>query len=351
MIASVLIGLVEKMRMFLCGDRNRTRAAIPEISMQFKISEAIGIEFDRGGDRLLDVVVTGLRIGLLQVGKYRTFVGMVAIVLEFRGLLLRRHGPKGANFVRRRPALERIEPAFLPPQGKGSVVERQFCRFRNDLRDTIASWLIRYMPGLSVVQACRFDRWRLDRAQYSALAMLLVDLAWIGSAARRESASGNLESAMRFRGWIAAAALICSAAPLAIAQSVMGVPSNEEQYVPQLADIMSTAQSRHIKLWLAGKAANWELAAFELDRLKVSLVEAAVLYSGIPVSNVTTLANPLGDVAGAIEAKDARGFAKAYGELTAACNGCHQSLGRPFLVIRVPTEQPFGDQVFSSSRK
>ena len=156
---------------------------------------------------------------------------------------------------------------------------------------------------------------------------------------------------MRSRGWVAAVALASASVSWAMAQSPMNAPSNEQQYVPQLGDIMNAAQSRHIKLWLAGKAANWELAAFEIDRLKASLVEAAVLYSGIPVSNVTTLANPLGDVAGAIEAKDGRGFAKAYNELTAACNGCHQSMGRSFLVIRQPTEQPFGDQVFSSSGK
>jgi hypothetical protein len=154
---------------------------------------------------------------------------------------------------------------------------------------------------------------------------------------------------MRFR-LIAAVALASALSSLAIAQP-LNLPTSEQQYVPQLADIMSTAQTRHIKLWLAGKAANWELAAFELDRLKTSLIQAAVLYSGIPVSNVSTLANPLGDVAGAIEAKDGRGFTRAYGELTAACNGCHQSMGRPFLVMRVPTEQPFGDQVFSSSPK
>ena len=156
---------------------------------------------------------------------------------------------------------------------------------------------------------------------------------------------------MKFRRCITTLALVCASAPFAIAQSVMNSPSNAQQYIPQLGDIMNTAQSRHIKLWLAGKAANWELATFELVRLKASLVEAAVLYSGIPVSNVTTLANPLGDVAGAIEAKDGRGFAKAYGELTAACNGCHQSMARPFLVIRAPTEQPFGDQVFSPPGK
>ena len=155
---------------------------------------------------------------------------------------------------------------------------------------------------------------------------------------------------MRFRGWMTIVALLCAPLSLASAQ-MLNPPSSEQQYIPQLADIMNTAQSRHIKLWLAGKASNWELAAFELDRLKSSLIQAAVLYAGIPVNNVTTLANPLGDVAGAIEAKDGRSFAKAYGELTSACNGCHQSMGRPFLVMRLPAEQPFGDQVFSAPGK
>jgi len=143
--------------------------------------------------------------------------------------------------------------------------------------------------------------------------------------------------------------LIGLAVPLAMAQSGSR-SSTGEQYVPRLGDIMNAAQTRHIKLWYAGKAANWELAAFELRQLKTSLVDAALLYSGIPVTNVTTLAAPLQSVSDAIEAKDGTKFAKAYGELTGGCNACHQSMERSFLVIRTPTEQPFGfgDQVFTT---
>lgn len=33
------------------------------------------------------------------------------------------------------------------------------------------------------------------------------------------------------------------------------------------------------------------------------------------------------------------------------CNGCHQSVGRGFIVMRVPTEQPFSNQMFLPQAK
>jgi hypothetical protein len=157
---------------------------------------------------------------------------------------------------------------------------------------------------------------------------------------------------MKARAWMGGLLLLCLPLAAAVGQSGADATDNE-QLVPRLGDIMNAAQSRHIKLWLAGKAANWELAAFELHQLKAGLVQAAMLYSGIPVSNVTTLAAPLQSVADAIDVKDGRRFTKAVGELTDGCNACHQSMGRAFVVIRipVPTEQPFGDQVFAPEGK
>jgi len=51
---------------------------------------------------------------------------------------------------------------------------------------------------------------------------------------------------------------------------------------------------------------------------------AALLYERIPVTNVTTLAEPLQVLADAIEAKDSGKIVKSYGDLTDKCNGCHQ---------------------------
>jgi hypothetical protein len=153
---------------------------------------------------------------------------------------------------------------------------------------------------------------------------------------------------MKLRGWIVALLMLGAAVPQAMAQSAS---DSSEQYVPRLGDIMNNAQTRHIKLWYAAKAANWDLAAFEIRQLKANLVEAALLYSGIPVTNVTTLTAPLQSVADAIDAKDSQKFAKAFGDLTGGCNSCHQSMQRAFVLIRTPTEQPFGDQVFPPQGK
>ena len=154
---------------------------------------------------------------------------------------------------------------------------------------------------------------------------------------------------MRFHGYMMALVMVGLLAPFALAQSANVV--NDDQYAPRLADIMSTVQLRHMKLWFAGESPNWDLAAFELRRLKGSLIEAATLYPNIPVTSVTTMAKPIQAVADAIEAKDGRRFASAFGELTVGCNACHQSVGRSFIVMRVPTASPFSDQVFPPQGK
>lgn len=154
---------------------------------------------------------------------------------------------------------------------------------------------------------------------------------------------------MTLRGWMLALAGLGAAT--AVAAQDLKTPSSD-QYVPRLGDIMGSVQTRHQKLWLAGKAQNWELAALELRQLKASLVEAAVYYSGIPVGNVETLEPALKALSDAIDARDGRRFTKGLGELTDGCNACHRSLQRSFVVIKVPTEQqPFANQQFAPSGK
>ena len=40
-----------------------------------------------------------------------------------------------------------------------------------------------------------------------------------------------------------------------------------ESAVGTLANIMATVQLRHIKLWFAGKAKNWDLVNYEAQKL------------------------------------------------------------------------------------
>ena len=151
---------------------------------------------------------------------------------------------------------------------------------------------------------------------------------------------------MDFRRYWLAALVAGATAAVAIVQPGLGA-SAAEQYVPQLGDIMNATQVRHQKLFFAGRARNWELAAYETRLLRGNLRDAAVLYSGIPITSVTTLAERLQAVDDAIEAKDAKRFAKAFGELTTGCNQCHQSLDRPYIVMQQPSDQPFGNQQFT----
>lgn len=118
----------------------------------------------------------------------------------------------------------------------------------------------------------------------------------------------------------------------------------------RLADIMSGVQFRHSKLWTAAQHENWELAAYELELVKSSLTEAIAFYTDIPVENFTMIDPPIKSVESAITARNKAAFGRAFNALTTGCNSCHQSIGRGFIVVRVPTASPFGNQSFAPSR-
>jgi hypothetical protein len=144
---------------------------------------------------------------------------------------------------------------------------------------------------------------------------------------------------MKYLALVGAFFICLILAPLAVAQ--------QDGYMPRLGDIMGAIQLRHIKLWFAGKLGTWELADYEVGQIKASLEDAAELYRGIPVEYVTNTADPIQSIVAAIQAKDSTKFAKAFSDLTVACNACHQAIGRGFIVIQVPTASPFTDQSFS----
>jgi len=156
---------------------------------------------------------------------------------------------------------------------------------------------------------------------------------------------------MKSWSWCAALVIFTLSGPVAVAQSEL-TPSSTAKRVPRLVETMSAAQLQHLKLWFAGKAKNWDLAAYELLLLKNSLVEAALLYPDIPTSNVTTLREPLQSISDAITAKDIRKFASTVRELTDGCNACHRTMDRSFVVMKLPTDQqPPANQVFTPQGK
>jgi len=128
-------------------------------------------------------------------------------------------------------------------------------------------------------------------------------------------------------------------------------PALGDTYIPSLGDIMGGTQLRHVKLWYAGKRRNWELAGYELGQIKDSFNDAARLYRNIPIEKIIMIDQPLAALSSAIDAGDGARFANAFADLTATCNGCHQTANVGFITIRIPTTSPFSNQLFIPKRK
>ena len=125
-------------------------------------------------------------------------------------------------------------------------------------------------------------------------------------------------------------------------------------YAPGLGEIMALQQVRHTKLWLAGAAANWELAAYETDELEEGFADAMRFHarhksSPQPLTQAipTYMDPPLADLRRAIEAKDQGRFEKAFDTFTLGCNGCHAATQFAFNVVVRPQQNPFPNQVFA----
>lgn len=153
---------------------------------------------------------------------------------------------------------------------------------------------------------------------------------------------------------ITPAALALGALALMATWSLAGAQQPQdgsERNGARLSNLMQSAQVGHTKLWFAGKARNWELAAYETRQLRLRLEDAALLYQSLPVNDVTTMVKPLDAVAAAISAKDTRQFTRAYADLTAGCNSCHHSVKIGYITLQQPTSNPFGDQNFAPPKK
>ena len=131
-----------------------------------------------------------------------------------------------------------------------------------------------------------------------------------------------------------------------------------EFYTPGLGEIMSLQQMRHVKLWFAGQAENWELAAYELDELGEGfddIVKFHPTHKDSPVAPKDAIprmvTEPMNSLRSAVDKKDAAAFAQAYDGLTAACNSCHQATNFGFNAVQRPATNPFPNQLFAIVRK
>ena len=146
------------------------------------------------------------------------------------------------------------------------------------------------------------------------------------------------------------AALLLGPSLLALGQQTP--PAAKEAYAPGLGEFMIQTQVRHHKLWLAGSAANWELADYEIDELKEGLEDLTKLlpvYKDIQVGRMVAsiMTAPIAAVETAIKGRDRGKFNAAFDKLSGACNDCHAASNRGFIVIQRPGPGQFSNQSFA----
>jgi hypothetical protein len=116
-------------------------------------------------------------------------------------------------------------------------------------------------------------------------------------------------------------------------------------YHPELGEQMLGLQIRHARLWYAGHAQNWTLAAFELQEIKEAFDAVVEQNPEHAIFQPQRLADilpamtqgPVMALRDAIDHGSKAEFEKAYDGLSIACTGCHRAAGNDFLVIQRPT--------------
>lgn len=126
-----------------------------------------------------------------------------------------------------------------------------------------------------------------------------------------------------------------------------------DHFVPGLGEIMAQTAVRHAKLWFAGQAQNWSLAAYEVDELKEGFEDAGKYHpthkhitQPIPELIAQHMDHPLAKLEQAIQDKNQQAFSEQYDNLTVACNTCHQATAFGFNIVTRPSFNPFANQAF-----
>jgi hypothetical protein len=151
---------------------------------------------------------------------------------------------------------------------------------------------------------------------------------------------------------IAIAAVMAVAIGLAsrsLAEEPDAVPASHTEYLPSISDLMiATIQPRHERLWRAERDGDWEFAAYELGNLGGAFKRLGQAHPteheiAFPDMIASVTEQPFKELNSAIRSKDSAAFAKAYADLTDACNSCHQALNHGVVQIRVPSRTSASD--------
>ena len=122
------------------------------------------------------------------------------------------------------------------------------------------------------------------------------------------------------------------------------VELKKSAYHPELGEQMLQLQIRHARLWFAGEAGNWMLAAFFLQEIKEAfdaIVEQNPEHAIFQPQRLADILpamtkQPVLALRDAIDHGNKAEFERAFDGLSAACTGCHKTGGADFLVIQRP---------------
>jgi hypothetical protein len=134
------------------------------------------------------------------------------------------------------------------------------------------------------------------------------------------------------------------------------LPPLASPFNPSFGDLMNTlVQPRHAKLGLIGREQNWVLAAYEIHQLKAALTNIGIWRPRFRDQAVSELmeamtGEPIRSLEAAVQGGDSGQFARAYDRLTEGCNSCHTTLGHSYVIIQVPDQSYFANQVFRAAR-
>ena len=130
-------------------------------------------------------------------------------------------------------------------------------------------------------------------------------------------------------------------------------PSGLNKYAPGLGEIMGQIAMRHNKLWYAGAAQNWELAAYEIKELQEGFEVAGELHptlkhivQSLPVLFTGNMQRPLAHLQQAVKEHNLAQFTQNYDALTKGCNTCHRATEFGFNKVKRPDFNPYSNQIF-----
>lgn len=118
-------------------------------------------------------------------------------------------------------------------------------------------------------------------------------------------------------------------------------------YTPDFGEFMIDIQVHHSKLWLAGKNQNWQLADYQVTKIKKTINDLVKYQSERKeISILGMLDRSVDSVRVVIHKKDPAKFIPTYDYMTNTCNIFYRSYNYGFNVITTPKSSPFTNQEF-----